>query len=385
MKKSLVFFVCIVLCVVLCIVIAVVAVNKSGNKNKEKIVVSTENVEPLENTVETITVTAAGDCTLGTDVKFGVGADFPSEVERQKKDYSHFLKNVAPFFENDDLTIVNFEGTLTNRNTREPKLFAFKGDPEYVKVLTTSSVEAANVANNHSRDYGELSLEDTKKYLIEAGVTTFGIDEIAIVDIKGIKVGLIGTNPMNHEVFMQYPEMFRKLKKQNPDLIIANFHWGAENAGIADLSQVDIAHQAIDNGADLVIGHHPHVLQGIEKYKDRYIVYSLGNFCFGGNSNPVDKDTMIFQQTFSFKNGKLDVSYDDVSVIPCSISSVVTHNNYQPTPLYGAEFTRVKNKILSRSRGYEGTENIKFIYKPHKQFKPQLNFKINFLTVPKSV
>ena len=107
-------------------------------------------------------------------------------------------------------------------------------------------------------------------------------------------------------------------------------------------------HIAVDEGADLVIGSHPHVIQGYEKYNGRYIVYSLGNFCFGGNPNPSDKDCMIFQQTFTVTGN--DVATDDnINVIPCSISSVSNSNNYQPTPATGDEKTRIEAKIKKSS------------------------------------
>ena len=107
-------------------------------------------------------------------------------------------------------------------------------------------------------------------------------------------------------------------------------------------------HIAVDEGADLVIGSHPHVIQGYEKYNGRYIVYSLGNFCFGGNPNPSDKDCMIFQQTFTVTGN--DVATDDnINVIPCSISSVSNSNNYQPTPATGNEKTRIEAKIKKSS------------------------------------
>ena len=93
-----------------------------------------------------------------------------------------------------------------------------------------------------------------------------------------------------------------------------------------------------------MLGHHPHVIQGVEKYKGRYIVYSLVNFCFGGNSTPSDMDTMIFQQTFTVgKNGMLQDS--QINIIPCSISSDPGWNNYQPTPAQGQEAERIMNKI----------------------------------------
>lgn len=153
--------------------------------------------------------------------------------------------------------------------------------------------------------------------------------------------------------------VLEEAKKHNPQLIILNVHWGIERNATPEPEQVEFAHMAIDNGVDLILGHHPHVLQGIEKYRDRYIVYSLGNFCFGGSVNPTDKDTMIFKQTFAFEEGNL-IPEDNVYVIPCSISSVGEHNNFQPTPLDGGAYDRVKNKIIERSANFSGIENVKF-------------------------
>lgn len=140
-------------------------------------------------------------------------------------------------------------------------------------------------------------------------------------------------------------------------LSLQSFHWGEEKAEYPNDVQVELAHAAIDAGADLVLGHHPHVLQGIEQYKGKNIVYSLGNFCFGGNMYPSDMDTMIFQQTFTLKGGKLQE--DNVTnIIPCSISSVEDYNNYQPTPAAGEKETEILNKITQRSQGLsnENTE-----------------------------
>lgn len=123
---------------------------------------------------------------------------------------------------------------------------------------------------------------------------------------------------------------------------------GTEKETVPDETQIQLGHIAVDEGADLVIGSHPHVIQGYEKYNGRYIVYSLGNFCFGGNPNPSDKDCMIFQQTFTVTGN--DVATDDnINVIPCSISSVSNSNNYQPTPATGDEKTRIEAKIKKSS------------------------------------
>lgn len=307
---------------------------------------------------ETITITCAGDCTLGTDSAFG-GVTLPVEVKNQNGDYSYFLKNVQPYFSTDDLTIINFEGTLTERGSREPKTFAFKGDPEYTKILTEGSVEAVTLANNHSKDYGEVSMEDTQMYLDEAGVVWFENLNTRVVDVKGVKVGLVGLYALNGTAEENLPKAMEQVKNEGADIIIVQVHWGIEGDNYPQDSQVALAHEAIDSGADLVIGHHPHVLQGVEKYKGKMIAYSLGNFCFGGNQNPSDKDTMIFRQSFTVKNGEITDS--EYEIIPCSISSVSSRNNYQPTPAEGSERDRIAAKIdkFSANLGSDEEDTVK--------------------------
>lgn len=311
---------------------------------------SSENPETSEENVS-ITISAVGDCTLGVDRCQASLPNFNKEFQKRKS-YTYFLRNVKDIFENDDLTIVNLEGTFTTRNTRANKTFAFKGRPSYVNILTKSSVEAVNLANNHSEDYGRGSYSDTVKTLDKAGITHFNGSSVAIMKVKGIRIGLVGIKTMssvNKE--KELKSAIQKCKKKKADLIIVSFHWGIERDYQPNSLQKKHAHLAIESGADLVLGHHPHVLQGIEKYKGKYIVYSLGNFCFGGNTNPPDKDTMIFQQTFTFRNGSLDQGKPAV-VYPCSLSSVSNRNNYQPTPLSGKEKDRVLKKINRLSKPF---------------------------------
>lgn len=302
----------------------------------------------------TITVSAAGDCTMGTDVNFAWDTSFNAYFITRGADY--FLQNVKPIFEADDLTIVNFEGTLTDSETRQDKTFAFKGDREFNQILPAGSVEAANLANNHSYDYGEESYNDTLEALQEVGVTTFGYDSTAVMDIKGIKVGLVGIYELHDhlERAQQLKDNIAKVKAEGAELIIVSFHWGNEREQMPDTNQTTLGHMAIDEGADLVIGHHPHVLQGLEKYRGKYIAYSLGNFSFGGNNNPSDKDTVIFQQTFTIdENGVAED--DNINIIPCSISSEYGYNDYCPTPAEGEEATRIMNKFNERSDMIQST------------------------------
>ena len=330
----------------------------SGRKNQEQtsdltIEQQKEGEQQAEQEKEpvSITISAAGDCTLGTDEGFDPGTSLNAYYDSNGPAY--FLQNVKSIFEADDLTIVNMEGTLTEETARQDKTYAFKGPAEYTQILTDGDVEAANLANNHSHDYGDQSYTDTIAALDSAGITNFGYDRTAVMDVNGVKVGLIGTYELADGMGCE-DEMIANIKaveEQGAQIVIVSFHWGMERENYPTENQVNLAHSAIDNGADLVLGHHPHVLEGIEVYNGKNIVYSLGNFCFGGNSNPSDKDTMIFQQTFTIQNGEL--AEDNVTnIIPCSISSESGYNNYQPTPLEGEEADRVRGRIEEYSSGF---------------------------------
>lgn len=318
-------------------------------KQAEDLTIKQQEAEKEEPPVS-ITISAAGDCTLGTDENFDQSRSLNAYYDENGPAY--FLQSVKPVFEADDLTIVNMEGTLTESTSRMDKTFAFKGPADYTKILTEGSVEAANLANNHSRDYGEQSYTDTIAALDAAGIVNFGYDRTAVMDVNGVKVGLVGTYELAEGMGCE-EEMIANIKAvedQGAQIVIVSFHWGIERENYPDETQVNLAHSAIDHGADLVLGHHPHVLQGIEVYNGKNIVYSLGNFCFGGNSNPSDKDTMIFQQTFTVQNGEL-VEDNVTNVIPCSLSSESGRNTYQPTPLEGEEKDRVMAKIEEFSAG----------------------------------
>lgn len=302
-----------------------------------------------------LTISAAGDCTLGTDENFDYSTSLPAKYEAVG-DPGYFFRNVRDIFSGDNLTIVNLEGPLTTAQERADKQFSFKGDPSYTQILTGGSVEACDLANNHSKDYGTQGYEDTISNVEAAGILTFGYERTAVYESNGIKVGLAGIYELAKGMDCQedLTAAIQSLKDAGADLIIVSFHWGTEKENYPDETQKTLAHAAIDQGADLVLGHHPHVLQGIEKYQGKYIVYSLGNFCFGGNKNPSDKDTMIFQQTFTMENGEAALD-DNIKIIPCRITSADDYNNYQPTPAQGEEAQRILGRIQEYSSTF-GTQ-----------------------------
>ena len=297
-----------------------------------------------------VTVSMVGDCTLGKDEAFNYSTSLNAYYDMYGPAY--FFQNVKSVFDADDLTVVNFEGTLTDSTARNGETFAFKAPAEYAEILTDGGVEAVNVANNHSHDYGDQGFADTKENLKKAGITTFGYNETALMEVKGVKIGLVGIYELHDHLEREHQVRvnIQKVRAEGADLVFVVFHWGNEKDTVPDANQVTLAKLAIDNGADLVVGHHAHVLQGVTTYKGKTIAYGLGNFCFGGNSAPSDMDTMIFQQTFTLDTDG-SVTSEEPNLIPCRISSDYYINNYQPTPATGDEADRILQKIHDRSEG----------------------------------
>ncbi|MBR1874586.1 MAG: CapA family protein [Eubacterium sp.] len=302
--------------------------------------------------LDTVRLSCAGDCTLGTDPKFNYSSSFNAMVKRVKNK-AYFFKNMQKYFASDDMTLVNFEGTLTTRTTPSIKKFTFKGPPSYINIIKKGNIEALAFANNHCRDYGEGSYYDSIDTFKKAKVKYSSYSKVCTYTVKKkktgtkIKIGMISVNGLEgYEAARSLiASGVKKLKKKKCKLIIMSMHAGVERQYYPNQTQISLAHYAVDCGCSLVLGHHPHVIQGAEKYKGVFIVYSLGNFCFGGNSNPTDKDTMIAVPIFKFKNGRLLKKQTRLKLIPCCVSSTTSYNNYQPTPKKGSEKKRVLAKL----------------------------------------
>ncbi|WP_235903320.1 CapA family protein [Bilifractor porci] len=316
-----------------------------GTASSSSSVTPTAGAEPTS-----VLMSFTGDCILGTDENFIYDTSFNAAYD--KNGAAWFLQNVSDTFAADDLTCINLECALTDRNTREDKEFAFKGDPAYTEILTDGSVEAADLANNHSHDYGDRAYDDTVDNLKGAGITPFGYDDVALYEVKdkNVTVGLTGIYELDDHLDCedQIKTNIQSLKDKGADIVVCAFHWGVELSDTPDENQVTLAHYAIDNGADLVIGHHPHIIQGIESYKGKYIAYSLGNFCFGGNTSPTETDTIIFQADITLDADRT-VTGTSIKAIPCSITSDSSTNNYQPQLLTGDSAQATLQKLVTRS------------------------------------
>lgn len=293
---------------------------------------------------ERFLLTFAGDCTLGsTKEKWNVATSF---VQTVGEDYDYPFRNVAEIFAGDDFTMLNLEGPLTDTGDAASKRFAFRGPTAYTQILTGSSVEAVTLANNHAQDFGKTGYKSTTGALKDAGVAYVEKNKTALVTTEsGLKIGLYAASFDFSKSDIK--SSIAALRKEGAEIVVCAFHWGEEGKYRPSGSQESYAHYAVDAGADIVYGHHPHVLQKIEHYKDGVIYYSLGNFSFGGAVFPQDYDSAIVQQeVIRDENGK--ISLGELTIIPVSISSMKGQNNYQPTPL---EPGKMYDRILSKLDG----------------------------------
>lgn len=275
-----------------------------------------------------LTLTFGGDCTLGRGHNFSYSRSFDEMYDL--KGPSYFFSDITEFFD-DDLTMVNFEGTLTTSTIHANKTFAFKGRPEYAKVIDEGSIDVVSVANNHSMDFLQRGFDDTVRYL-SPYVAVSGYARMPIVTVKGVRIGFASNVGWSFDTAQKnfIDNAIRDLRQRGAELIVFNYHWGIEKSYHSDATQRAIGHYCIDQGADLVIGHHPHVVQEVEVYKGKPIAYSLGNLVFGGNNNPSDKKCLIFRQNYTFDLNTRKISASSHQAIPYKISSVSWRNDYHP-------------------------------------------------------
>ncbi|MDR2166926.1 MAG: CapA family protein [Clostridiales bacterium] len=308
--------------------------------------------KPEAPEVVTLTISAVGDVVLGGDRRWAGYHAFMREYRNNGLEW--FFHNVRHVFEESDLSIANLEGVLTNITyPHMDKQFVFRGPPHFARILTYGNIGVVSIANNHTIDFFDRGYQDTKEALRAESIKYFGNNINTIMGVNGIKVGLFGfriwaDNQSNRNLIAN---AIYDLQYRGAQLIIAFHHWGVERATAPSQYQINIGRFTIEQGAHLVLGAHPHVLQGIEEFRGRNIVYSLGDFSFGGNASRVS-ETMIFQQTFTFVDGEL-VNDNETNIIPAFMSSVPHRNNMQPTIAKENEAER----ILGMMREYSNALN----------------------------
>lgn len=292
-----------------------------------------------------IKLSFAGDCTLGTDEDFDWNTF--DEVYQRVKNPGYFFEGVKSIFQKDDFTLVNLEGVLSTATEKVEKEFNYKGDPIYAEILVKGGIEGVTLANNHTQDFYEAGFLDTVDALNKYGIAYTHFETVLIREIKGVKIAFLGYTGWGYDyqvrklIEKQVPE----LRAAGVDFIAANFHWGEMRVYEPNTNQKKMAHFAIDHGVDLVLGHHAHVLQGLEVYKGKNIVYGLGNFCYGGSSISRDPDTIIYQQILTVDPTRGTILDMKHQIIPALVTTTPEKNSYQPVIAEGTEKTRIQVKF----------------------------------------
>lgn len=306
-----------------------------------------------------ISIVAVGDVMLGSWVT--------PILERRGRRYP--FEKTAPYFVSADVTIANLEAPFTEAGELFDKKYNFKVPPKFARGLPESGVAVVTLANNHIMDFGESGLLSTLATLDSVGIkysgagrNLRGAHQPVVVDLRGKSVAFFGYSMTFPTEFYAredssgtaYPEpelMAANLRawEDSVDFTVASFHWSAEKRESPKDYQIYFAHLAIDSGADLVLGHHPHVLQGLEIYKNRLIAYSLGNFAFGSYSSYA-VDSIILKAYLS------DEGLFYAQCIPINVDN--SEIEFQPAVLDGERKKRVIEKLQQLSLSLNNDKNI---------------------------
>ena len=249
---------------------------------------------------------------------------------------------------------MNLEGVLSDSSEDEntDKTYRFRGPAEFAQILTAGSIEMVNLANNHAHDYGEHGLADTRQALEQEGVAYFGEREVSVFEKDGVKIAFFGlsySEMRRADREWAAKEIKRLEREEGVNAVVFTFHAGREYSQARTAKQQEYARWAVDAGADLVVMHHPHVVQGMSVYDERTVLYSLGNFCFGGNRNVRAMESLVAVAELKFADDGTYLS-QQITLYPAHISGTQPRSNYQPHLVTGKDAARVMRRVQADTR-----------------------------------
>lgn len=295
-----------------------------------------------------ITLTFGGDCVLGTREEWvGRANNYEACVAEKGLDWS--FGALASLFAEDDLTLINLECVLQNGNEghNHRKQHTFRGKPEYAAMLPSASVELVNVANNHFVDYGASGKRSTLAALEAAGVPSCGYGSLYVLEAGGVKIGFGGCRESEFLAFK--PTVYREiqqLKKLGCEVIVYSCHWGKEYSPTHNKVQERMAQYAVNSGADIVVGTHPHVVQGVEARASSdgthsaLVLYSLGNLVFGGTHELQTFDALLARVTLRFDDDSRYLGAA-LTLLPVLSSGDAPRNDFRPVLAEGEDAERI--------------------------------------------
>ncbi|MGL4521246.1 MAG: CapA family protein [Bacilli bacterium] len=304
--------------------------------------------ERSKNTEHNAVLSFVGDTAFGTYPEAPKHLHFDAVLKQNNADKDYVFKHTVPWFRTDDLSVINAESAFTSAKKAVQKMWRIKSKPDHVALLPANGIEVANLANNHTMDYYEVGYKETLRSFKANKVDVFNTNKPLLKKVEGMNFVFLGydfrmrnSSPKNSETIVRD---VKKYKKSN-NIVIVNMHWGVEYRETPVVYQQQYAHAALNAGADIIVGQHPHRLQSVEKYKGKYIFYSLGDFAFGADPTLKSRETVILRT--SWKNTKNGIRLADWWIVPTLENSdgSTTENNYQPLPVYGETATKIIDEL----------------------------------------
>lgn len=306
-----------------------------------------------------ISITFGGDVTFGQRENANAATSFDTAFSANNGNSAYPLSLLAPYLKSDSLTVMNCMGTLTNQTEPQNPETALRGSPGYADIFKVSSVDAVDVGGPHTMDYFESGYEDTVTNLTQRDINTFGRNSSALCEADGVSIGLLSYDltqatepPAGLDGTLKRDA--DALRGRGAQLIITSFHWGVEYSDATTALQTKVARLAVDAGADMVVGHGPHVLQGMELYNGKPIAYSLGSLVLD-SERAIDTKTghsMLLRQSWQ-KNADGSLTLLPSTVLPVYTTSGGDTNNFMPYPLFGDGSSHVVRLLFKLSRPFE--------------------------------
>lgn len=298
--------------------------------------------------VSTITMTFGGDAVIGIRENWWKRETaLPAYLAAGGMGYP--FSTLKPIFEQDDLTWVNLECTLKSnaRGEKKNKEYRFRGLPEWTQVITASSIETVNIANNHVIDYGTDGFESTKQALDAAEIPYSGYGEYYVFEKDGHRIGFAGCRETTY--FEDDKDVIAKdvaeLRSRGCDVIIYSCHWGTEYETMHNRDQIVMAKAAAEAGVDILIGTHPHVVQGVGYVDGMLVLWSLGNLMFGGTIKMTTFDGMLARLTLEFAGDRYDGCHLELLPVLTSSHAPEGVNDYCPTLAAGEDYERIMQQV----------------------------------------
>lgn len=309
---------------------------------------------------ETLTLSFIGDCSIGQAIQFdGSDTNYTKVLDEKGFDWPFSL--VYPILSEDDFTFANLEVVFTDKTKHQDKRYPLRALPRYAETLLHSGIDAVNTANNHAYDFFSAGYLDSMQTLDELAIPHFGSfnlgtkepqDLLFTTTVKGVTIGALGFSYPQDSDMKRVAARIQTLRDQGCDLVIVSMHWGRETHLTHASYQTKYAREIIKAGADVIWGHHPHVLQPVQFYDGKPVFYSTGNFTFGTMS-AVDPDTGIFQ--LEYEIGADGLSLISFSVVPCRTQG---SGDYRPYILTDEQERRAMLGKLIYRKAVNGFENL---------------------------